>query len=59
MADVHYNVANAYLKMRKIEKSIRHYKAAIDIIKPNVRFEYFLNIANAFSIKEDFSEAIE
>lgn len=48
MADVHFNVANAYFKMRKTEKSIRHYKIAINIIKPNVPLEYFLNIANAF-----------
>lgn len=58
LPDVHYDLANCYMKLREEDRAIQHYQKAIEVLKPMKRMEYFYNLGNALSLKTQYSEAI-
>lgn len=53
-ADVHYDLANTYMKLQEVDSAIEHYLKGIEILKPIRRLEYYFNLGNAYSIKKDY-----
>ena len=56
LADVHYDLANAYFNLETLDKAIAHYKQAIEI-NPE-KGDYHYNMGNAYSLDEKYDLAI-
>lgn len=57
LADVHYNIANAYFLTESFDEALDHYKRAIGLNESKP--ESYYNMGNAYSKLGSYQEAVD